>query len=150
MKKFVVFLALVASVCFIAMPASATVSLCESLSCGESHTVLAGSWQVKYYDAKTGVGYYYEILDKTADGNGYKVKPMAIILLEEHFYGNVYKCFHLEGCQRGLNSVDACLQHLQFAGFQLEKDGAEPGGGSGKHKTVMRGPIYRIPDSLIK
>ena len=118
-------------------------SVCESVSCGNRFPIGPGNWQYKYFNEQTGVGYYYEILDR--GGCDFKVKPMAILKIDGQLWG-----IHLPGCARGMTSVEACLDYLEYAGFSLEQDGAEtPGGGTGAHRTVMRGPIYKVPENLI-
>lgn len=117
-----------------------TIAICESTSCGERHVVGSQNWQAQYED----VGYYYEIIDKGCDG--FKVKPMALVRINGTLWA-----IHLPGCCRGLSSIESCLRYLENAGFVLERDGAEsPRGGTGSFKTVMRGPIYRIPESLTR
>ena len=117
-----------------------TIAVCESTSCGERHVVGSNNWQSRYED----VGYYYEVIDKGCDG--FKVKPMALIRIDGTLWA-----IHLPGCCRGLSSVESCLRYLENAGFVLEQDGAEsPRGGTGSFKTVMRGPIYRVPPSVYR
>lgn len=117
-----------------------TIAVCESTSCGERHVVGSNNWQSRYED----VGYYYEVIDKGCDG--FKVKPMALVRIDGTLWA-----IHLPGCCRGLSSVESCLRYLESAGFVLEQDGAEsPRGGTGSFKTVMRGPIYRVPPSVYR
>ncbi len=103
----------------------------EDLSCGESFAT--PNWASKYK-------FSFEIMDKTRKGQGYKVKTLA----------NVNgRMIHLD-CARNLPSRDAAVAWLVDHGYWLGSDGPEPGGASGNHRTVDRGPLYKVPDYLYK
>ena len=110
--------------------AAASGTFIEKLSCGESFS--ASGWG--------NYAFAYEVLDKTDRGHGYKVKTLA----------NVNgRMIHLD-CARNLPSRDAAISWLVDHGYWLGSDGPEPGGASGNHRTVDRGPLYKVPDYLYK
>ena len=103
----------------------------ENVKCGNAF--YADGWA-------SGYKFAYEVLDKTSEGNGFKVKTMA----------NVDgRMIHLD-CTSNLLSKDAALAWLIKQGYGLSSDGAEAGGAGGLHRTVDRGPLYKIPANLYK
>ena len=132
MKK-IIFLAIV--FCAFATQAQAVV-FCENLGCGNRFDATSG-WASAYANTTgQGHGFCFEVMYKGA--SNYKVKVLAIVKGE---------AIHLD-CNRGLPSQQACIDWLINKGYQLQRDGAEPGGPSGRHLTVDRGPIYRVPEYL--
>jgi hypothetical protein len=110
---------------------AATGQFCVNTGCGNSFST-PGWWP-------NGATFAYEVLDKTSKGQGYKVKTLVR-------QGNTIH--HLD-CARNLPSIQACLEWLVGNGYQVVPEGAEsPQGGTGVHKTVNKGPIYKIPSYL--
>lgn len=128
----------------LASTAVGTGTFCENTDCGVSHKIDSSNWQWKYRNT-TGLGYgfFYEVMDKTQKGKGFKVKTGAIVKDEKGNHWVIYL-----DCERYLDDEVACSEWLLSRGYGLDSDGAEDGGPSGNHLTTRRGAIYRIPNDL--